>query len=162
MKPIAYVSDESYLALAGVAAEFESLDNGEVTIAHSSPRGAFRLDLAPGPYRVTLTKDGFGAKSVECELDTARPYSFRLLRDDLLGYMWPKWAVAGGESEVRIHSDTQCQVTLWRYGLNKEFERMVSWYDEHGPRTNIQITPDGDYTQSGVKWNSTGYPSRHP
>ena len=41
MKPIAYVSDEQYVALPDVVADFESLDSGEVTMLRSSARGGF-------------------------------------------------------------------------------------------------------------------------
>lgn len=162
MRPIAYVSDEDYVALAGVQAEFESLETGQISLGHSSPRGALYADLPPGRYRVTLAKDGYGSKWVECELGTAGTLQFRLLRDGLLGYMWPKWVRVGERSEVRLHSVEQCQLTLWRYGLQKEFVRMISWYDEHGPRSIMQITPDADFTQTGVTWNKLGYPAPHP
>ncbi len=38
---------------------------------------------------------------------------------------------------------------------------MLGWFDEHGPRAVMQITPDGDYTQTGVGWNKQGYGSPH-
>ena len=38
---------------------------------------------------------------------------------------------------------------------------MLGWFDEHGPRAVMQITPDGDYTQTGVQWNKQGYGSPH-
>ncbi len=161
-KAIAYVSDEDYVALAGVSAEFESLHTREVSIYHSSPRGAFYADLTAGTYRVTLAKDGYGSKWVECPLGAGEPFHFRLLSDRLLGYMWPKWVRAGERSEVRLHSVEQTQLTLWRYGLQKEYVGMISWFDEHGPRSVMQITPDGDFTQTGVNWNRRGYPSPHP
>ncbi len=78
-----------------------------------------------------------------------------------MGYMWPKWTKSGQLSEVRAHSSEQFQLSLWRYGLTKEFIRTISWYDEHGPDAVAQITPDGDYSQTGVNWNKVGYPSRH-
>jgi len=159
---IAYVSDENYLALAGTKAEFESLGNGEIVLLNSSPRGAFYGDIPPGRYRVTLSKDGYGSKWVDCQLELGKPFHFRLLSDCLLGYMWPKWVSAGEYSEVRGHSPEQYQLTLWRYGLKKEFVRDISWYDEHGPRATIQITPDSDYSQTGLNWNHHGYPSPHP
>lgn len=161
MNPIAYVSDENYLALDNVKAEFESLTDGAITILTSSPRGAFYGDLTPGRYRVTLAKEGYGAKWVNCEISGSEPYQFRLLRDCVLGFMWPKWVRSGERSEIRAHSPEQYQLTLWRYGLQKEFVQMLSWFDEHGPRATVQITPDGDYSQTGVDWNRHGYPSPH-
>lgn len=162
MRPIAYVSDENYLAIPGVFGEFENLQTGMVSIATSSARGAFYLDLAPGRYRVTLSRDGFGPKWVEVPVDGPAPLQFRLVSNSLYGFMWPKWVRAGEESEIRTHSPEQFQLSLWRYGVKKEFVRMLSWYDEHGPRTTLQITPDCDYSQTGVEWNKRGYLSRHP
>src|SRR5262245_18809458 len=161
-KPVAYISDENYVALPGVQAECESLNTGEVLLVHSSPTGALYADLPSGRYRVTLAKEGYGPKWVECPLGSGDPVQFRLLSDGLLGYMWPKWVRVGEKSEIRIHSTEQCQLTLWRYGLRKEYKRMVSWLDEHGPRAVAQILPEGDFTQTGVVWNQRGYPAPHP
>ena len=158
MKILAYVSDEMYVALSDVEAEFESLDSGVVTVLRSSPRGAFRGELPPGPYRVTLAKPGYGGKASRVELGGAPP-QLRLLADGLLGYMWPKWVRAGETAEFRVHAVEQYQLTLWRYGQRKEFAAMIGWLDEHGPRANQQTLPDGDFTQSGVRWNSDGYPA---
>lgn len=160
MKPFAYVSDEDYVAIPDVAGEFEA--NGCSLIFRSSARGAFLGDIAPGKYRVTLSHPQFGAKSTNVELGNGRPFQFRLLSHALLGFMWPKWIRSGEESEIRTHSREQFQLSLWRYGWNKEFVRMLSWFDEHGPQATRQITPDQDYSQSGVDWNRHGYLSRHP
>lgn len=162
MKLIGYVSDENYLALPDVQAELQSLDSGEIFLARSSARGALYAEVLDGKYRVTLAKDGYGAKWVVVELTHKSPIQFRLLSDSVLGYMWPKWVRGGERAEIRVHSPEQYQLTLWRYGLKKEFVQTVSWYDEHGPRTTAQITPDGDYSQTGVDWNRQGYASAHP
>ncbi|MCC6344879.1 MAG: carboxypeptidase regulatory-like domain-containing protein [Bryobacterales bacterium] len=159
MKPWAYVSDEMYLALAGVEAEFQSLESGEITLLRSSPRGAFHGALRPGPYRVALSKPGYGAKTSTVELKHERPVQFRLLSGGLIGYMYPKWARSGELCEYRIHSIEQYQLTLWRYGWKKEYVRMIGWVDEHGPQANRQILPDCDFTQTGVRWNNDGYPA---
>ncbi|HUQ95772.1 MAG TPA: N,N-dimethylformamidase beta subunit family domain-containing protein [Bryobacteraceae bacterium] len=158
MRQLAFVSDEMYIALAGVLGEFESQDSGEVTLIQSSPRGIFYGDLAPGAYKVILCKQGYGAKTVMMELGGKAP-QFRLLSDGLLGYMWPKWVRGGELAEYRVHAVEQYQLTLWRYGLKKEFVRMIGWVDEHGPQANRQLLPDGDFTPSGVRWNNDGYPS---
>jgi N,N-dimethylformamidase len=158
MKLIAFVSDENYVALADVAADFESLSSGDCYFIRSSARGAFYGDLPPGPYRVTLARTGFGAKRVDCTLSAVAPFQFRLLSDCLLGFMWPKWVRTNQQAEIRCHSPEPYQLTLWRYGLRKEFVRMLGWFDEHGPRATVQITPDGDYSQTGVHWNHCGYP----
>ena len=59
MPTIAYVSDEMYVALSDVVAEFEPVAGGAATILQSSPRGALRGDLPAGIYRVTLAKSGY-------------------------------------------------------------------------------------------------------
>ncbi len=158
MKPLAYVSDEMYVALPDVSAEFESGATGEVTLLRSSPRGVFYGGLSSGHYRVTLSKPGYGAKAARVELVGEAP-QFRLLSDGLLGYMWPKWVRGGEKAEYRVHAVEQYQLTLWRYGLRKEYVAMIGWVDEHGPQANRQILPDGDFTQAGVRWNQNGYPA---
>lgn len=162
MNPIAYVSDENYLALTDVQAEFQCKDDGRVFILRSSPRGAYYGEIPDGAYRVTLAKEGYGAKWTDLKKVGGQPFHFRLLSDTLLGYMWPKWIRSGERSEIRVHSPEQYKLSLWRYGLEKEFVRVLSWYDEHGPRSTVQITPDGDYSQTGVEWNRHGYLSPHP
>src|SRR5690242_12999621 len=154
MRVLGYVSDEMYVAIPDALAEFESPD-GAVTVVRSSPRGAFYGDLADGRYRVTLSRQGFGSKIVDVTLG-GEPYQFRLLADGLLGYMWPKWVRSGERSEFRVHSVEQYQLSMWRYGLKKESIGVIGWYDEHGPRATMQVTPDGDYTQTGVQWNKVG------
>ncbi len=70
--------------------------------------------------------------------------------------------VATGEkSEFRVHSPEQFKLKLYRYGNEKVLIRNLGWFDEHGPRATVQITPDGDYTQTGVQWNKRGYASPH-
>jgi N,N-dimethylformamidase len=157
MRILGYVSDEMYVAIPNAIVDFESAD-GTVTIVRSSPRGALYGDLAAGPYRITLSKNGFGSKIVRTSLGS-EPFQFRLLSDGLLGYMWPKWVRAGEQAEFRVHSVEQYQLSLWRYGLHKECMGVLGWYDEHGPKATVQLTPDCDYTQTGVQWNKLGYGS---
>jgi len=153
---LAYVSDEHYVALPDVLLEFES-DAGSFE-ARSRATGAVYAELPPGTYKVTLQKPGFGSKSVPIEIVHGQPpHHFRLLSDCLLGYAWPKWVKAGEKSEFRVHSVEPYQLSLWRYGIEKEQVRGLGWFDEHGPRATMQITPDGDYTQTGVAWNKFGY-----
>ena len=87
-------------------------------------------------------------------------FQFRLLPDRVLGYMWPKWVRGGEKAEYRVHSVEQYQITLWRYGWEKEYVRMIGWVDEHGPQANRQTLPDGDFTQgllgTGVNHRPTG------
>jgi hypothetical protein len=157
---VGYVSDERYVAIDGVSVAFER-DGRSVAVVHSSPSGAIDANIEPGRYRVILVKEGFGSKWVEIDVRTGAPYQFRLLSDSLLGYMWPKWVKSGQRSEFRVHAVEPYRLSLWRYGLCKEFIQLIGWYDEHGPRANMQITPDGDYTQTGVQWNRIGYGSPH-
>ncbi|HEY6565455.1 MAG TPA: carboxypeptidase-like regulatory domain-containing protein, partial [Pirellulaceae bacterium] len=158
---LGYVSDERYIAVADCAVEIEQ-DGGVVANTHSSASGAIRVDLEPGTYRVTMVRDGLGSKRSLIEVaSNHRPVQFRLLRDGLLGYCWPKWVRSGERSEFRVHAVEPYQLSLWRYGWKKEYIRNLGWFDEHGPRAVMQITPDGDYTQTGVNWNSIGYGSPH-
>ena len=59
---VGYVSDERYVALPDVMLEFE---NGSGSVeARSRATGAVHADVEPGPYKVTLYREGFGQKSV--------------------------------------------------------------------------------------------------
>jgi N,N-dimethylformamidase len=157
---VGYVSDERYVALADVAIEFER-DGRSVAVVRSTPRGGVHAEIEPGRYRVTLVKPGFGSKSVTLDVGAGEPYQFRLLSERLLGYMWPKWVASGEQAEFRVHSPETVQLSLWRYGQKKEFVRLLGWLGEHGPNPVMQITPDGDFSQTGVRWNTVGYVSRH-
>lgn len=155
---IGYVSDEKYVALPDVALEF--LDSaGHSCAVRSRASGSVYAELPPGEYTVILQKTGYGAKRSRVSVPVAEPHQFRLLSDGLLGYAWPKWVRAGEESEFRVHAVEPYKLELWRYGWEPEFVRGLGWHDEHGPRATMQVTPDGDYTRGGVRWNSVGYVS---
>ena len=154
---IGFVSDERDVALPDVLFEFQG-PAGSVS-ARSRADGSVHAALLPGPYNVTMNAPGFGAKRVRLDCPPLRPHRFRLLTDRLLGYAWPRWARSGEESEFRVHSPDPYRIDLYRYGLKVEHIRNLGWHDEHGPRATVQITPDGDYTQTGVCWNQVGYPS---
>ena len=156
---VGYVSNERYLALSDVSFEFRG--NDKVVLARSSISGAVYVDIEPGSYEVVFGKQGFGSKIVSVELSESEPYQFRLLADGLLGYMWPKCVQGGEIAEFRVHSDEEFSLELWRYGQTKELVRRIGTYDEHGPRATIQITPDGDYTQTGAMWNKHGYSNKN-
>ncbi|MEO7155943.1 MAG: carboxypeptidase-like regulatory domain-containing protein, partial [Vicinamibacterales bacterium] len=146
---IGFVSDETYSAVPDASLEFHRNEQCLATV-RSSASGAVYADLPQGEYRVTLACSGFGSKRVVATIDPAKPFQFRLLSNSLYGYAWPKWNRAGGSSEFRVHSpDEPYHLTLWRYGREKQFVRAIGWFDEHGPRANQQILPDGDFTQSG-------------
>src|SRR5437764_12209742 len=158
---IGYVSDERYVALPDVQLEFEG--QGGSFEVRSRASGVVHADLPLGEYTVTLAKAGYGSKRVRINVGRiGNPsYHFRLLSDGLLGYAWPKWVRSGEKAEFRVHAVEQYKLTLWRYGYEKELVRPIGWYDEHGPRATVQITPDGDYTQTGAQWNRFGYTSPH-
>jgi N,N-dimethylformamidase len=132
---LAYVSDERYVAVSGAALEFD--DGTAATILISTPSGAVYGDLPAGHYLVTLARDGYGAK--RCT-------------ERVTGYVWPKWARSGDTGSVRIHSPQPYRLSLARLGADAEPPAVIGWFDEHGPRATVQITPDGDYTQAGVEW----------
>jgi hypothetical protein len=155
---IGYASDERYAALPDVTVEFVNA-RGDSWEARSRATGAIHLELPAGHYRVTLQHPGYGAKRSELALPSAAPHHFRLLADGLSGYVWPKWVCSGASGEFRVHAVEQYHLELWRYGWTPELVRTVGWFDEHAPRATVQITPDGDYTQTGVEWNKVGYSS---
>lgn len=155
---VGYVSDERYIALSDVALEFRDA-SGNAVPARSSASGAVYADVVPGSYQVVLALNGYGSKIVNMEVKPDEPHQFRLLKDCLMGYVWPKCVKSGDRSEFRVHSHEQYKLELWRYGWEKELIRPIGWYDEHGPRATVQLTPDGDYTQVGAQWNRFGYTS---
>jgi N,N-dimethylformamidase len=157
---IGYVSDERYVALAEVCLEFTD-NRGESFEAHSRASGSVHCDMPPGEYLATLQKAGFGAKRQHVSIQPGQPHQFRLLSDGLLGFAWPKCVRSGERAEFRVHSVEPYKLELWRYGWTKEFISGLGWHDEHGPRAVMQVTPDGDYTQTGVRWNEVGYTSPH-
>src|SRR5687768_9102231 len=123
---IGYVSDERYTAVADALLEFSpageaTAPNADPVVVRSSPRGGVYAELPLGEYRVTLSKSGYGPKTVTVQVDPrqARPQQFRLLSDGLLGYVWPRWVRAGERGEFRVHSVEPYRLTLWRYGKEK-------------------------------------------
>ncbi|MCH2219911.1 MAG: hypothetical protein MK097_06240, partial [Dechloromonas sp.] len=155
---IGYVSNERYVALPDCLLLFEN--ENKAVDARSTANGAVYAELEPGEYQVTLAKDGYGSKIIRARIVDGTPFHFRLLSDCLLGYMWPKCVRFGEKSEFRVHAVEEYGLELWRYGADKEFVRRIGTFDEHGPRATMQITPDGDYTQTGVEWNKHGYHSK--
>lgn len=154
---IGYLSDERYVAIADGLLLFER--DGEAIPARSCANGAVYADLTPGRYEVSVNAHGFGPKRVTVDVRPGSAHQFRLLSNTLLGYAWPKCVKSGEKSEFRVHSPEQYRISLWRYGLEKELVRPIGWFDEHGPGATLQITPDGDYTQTGAQWNKFGYSS---
>lgn len=158
---LGYVSDEKYVALPGVRVECVNR-HGQSWEFQSRASGAIHGDLPADQYDIVLALPGFGSKRVSgLTLPARQPHQFRLMSDTLYGYAWPKWVQSGESSEFRVHAVEQYKLDLWRYGWEKEHVKGLGWHDEHGPRATMQITPDGDYTRTGVAWNRTGYASPH-
>ena len=154
---IGWVSDEWYSALADVMVEIEH-DGEAVAQVRSSASGRVEATIEPGDYRLTLAHPGFGSKGADVTVAPGKsPIQFRLLADDLLGFVWPRWVRSGEQAELRFHGTEPYRLSLWRYGAEKDFLKLLGWFDEHGPRSVMQITPDGDYTPGGVEWNRVGY-----
>jgi N,N-dimethylformamidase len=147
---LGYVSDERYVAISGALVEFD--DGTQVHVLTSAPTGAVYGDLAAGSYDVTIARDGFGAKRTSMVLGDGPPHHFRLLSEQVVGYVWPKWTRAGELGSVRVHSPEPYRLTLTRHGAHAEEVALLGWFDEHGPRATVQTTPDGDYTRTGLAW----------
>ncbi|MBT17403.1 MAG: N,N-dimethylformamidase [Dehalococcoidia bacterium] len=155
---IGYISDERYLSIPDAQVEFIN-SSGESFETRSRASGSVYADLPKGKYDIIIAKSGFGSKRVSLDLPLRHAHHFRLLPEKIIGYSWPKSIKSGQFSEFRIHSPEAYKLTLWRYGLNRELIRPVGWFDEHGPRATVQVSPDNDYTQKGIQWNTVGYTS---
>lgn len=150
---IGYVSDERFLAVPDAVVTFESAEVART--ARSGADGSVRESLPAGAYAVTIARDGFGSRRSSLAIGPDHvPVQFRLLSERPVGYAWPKWARAGERAEVRVHSPHPYRLELARYGLTVEPPRLLGWFDEHGPRANVQLTPDGDYTRDGLAWRA--------
>jgi hypothetical protein len=153
---VGYVSDEWYSALADVNLEFEG--DGTAMATRSTASGAVRIDLPLGRYNVSLAKPGYVPKRVDVAIDSpAAPYQFRLLSTATCGYVWPKCLKAGERAEVRVNCANPFSLQLWRYGWEREFVHHLGDFEDHPPGANLQILPDGDFSQNGVRWSELGY-----
>ena len=152
---IGYVSDEMYFAIPGALLEF--VRDSESYQTHSSASGAVHADISPGEYEVTLQCAGYGAKRLRMNVPAGVPYQFRLLSDRLYGYAWPKWVRPGEVANVCVHASEPYFLELWRYGWDKECVRRCGYFEDHPKGANRQVVPDGDFTQTGVRWNEFGY-----
>lgn len=156
---VGYVSDELDSALVDVAVELEGNRLAEPIATRSRASGAIYADVPAGRYQATLAQPGYGAKRAEIDVADGPPHRFRLLSDQLLGYAWPKWVRSGESSEFRVHSPEPYRLDLYRYGVCRELVKRLGWFDDHGPRATVQLAPDGDFTQLGIRWNQVGYGS---
>ena len=140
---VGYVSDERYVAIRKSA---------RVRSRRSIRRGAlagYGVGLRGRDARPEVQGDAgvrdFGFKSVYMAPRDDRPYHFRLLRDGLRGTCGPSGSGPGRDRNSAC-TPWSLPAGLYRYGRKKELIRNIGWYDEHGPRATMQITPDGDYT----------------
>jgi len=151
---VGFVSDEYYTSIPEVLLEF---DSGTALVqTRSSASGAVLADLAPGDYQVALYKPGFSRKRVAMTARPGQAYQFRLLSTRPCGYTWPKWVRSGERSDVCVSCGEPFEIQLWRYGLRREHVRSIGYWDDHPPGAMLQIVPDGDFTQSGTRWNRHG------
>jgi N,N-dimethylformamidase len=154
MPLIGYVSDERYLAVSG--ADVELAGAAGTYQLRSTPSGALHGEVPPGRYTATLAREGYGQKRTPVVLDGGEPYQFRLLSERCFGYAWPKWVRTGDSATFRVSSPEPYRLALVRHGAHAEEVALLGWFDEHGPRATVQVTPDGDYTQTGVGWHDSG------
>lgn len=150
---VGYVSDENFVAVADAVLELSG-DDG-VWTARSTASGAVRLDIPAGDYDVAVARDGFGSKVTRVRVAPGQPVQIRLLRERLVGYVWPKAARSGERCELRVSAPVRYRAELWRYGEHKEFVAHAG-HGEHAPAATAQVTPDGDYCATGVGWNQVG------
>jgi N,N-dimethylformamidase len=71
--------------------------------------------------------------------------------------VWPKWGPSGSTGELRVHAAADYEMSLWRYGWEREHIADMGYFEDH-PRGSVrQILPDGDIAASGARWNDFGY-----
>lgn len=151
---IGFVSDEMFVAIADAQLEFKRIDDGQRTEARSSASGAVNLDLPPGEYEVALAHPNFGSKISTLSISRdMQPHQFRLLSKSLVGYIWPKWCRSGEVGEIRFSAHEVVEISLWRYGWEKEFIRDIGRFQAFAPSGDSQTLPDGDIAKIGVNWN---------
>ena len=165
---VAFVSDENFSALAGVAVCIHPAGGGNadrmdtVSMADGAVLTPTPLDPARCPYTVTLALGGYGGKvsTLDAVEGGGAPAQLRLLSDSMVGYMHPKWSPSGHSAEYCIHSTMPYKLELYRCGASEqEHVSTIGWIDEHGPQTMRQVLPDGDFTQTGCGWNRVGFNS---
>ncbi|MGH7291772.1 MAG: N,N-dimethylformamidase beta subunit family domain-containing protein, partial [Myxococcota bacterium] len=149
---IGHVSDEWDAALADVLVEMVPADGSPPVATRSRASGAVWADLPAGRCEVILARTGYGSKRSSVTCDPAHPLRLRLLSDGLLGYVWPKCATAGAMAELRIHADAPYELSLWRYGWERECVADLGRFDPYSPDGLRQVLPDGDIAAVGVQW----------
>ena len=159
---IGYVSDERYVALPDVAAGVRQRPRRVV----GGPVAGARV-RAPGPAagRVHASSSRSRASGRSSAASRCPPPSRTSSACSPTGCSATPGRSGCGparQSEFRVHSVEPYKLELWRYGWEPEFVRGLGWHDEHGPRATMQVTPDGDYTRTGVEWNKVGYAQLGP
>jgi N,N-dimethylformamidase len=150
---IAFVSDEYFFAVPDAQVELTS--GSAVVSLRSSASGAVRGELEPGVYAVVVSRPGYGPKRSQITLAPGRPPAqLRLLRDSrVYGYLWPKYVRSGEASELRVHSSEPYRAELWHYGWEATPVADLGLYSDMHPASELrQLLPDGDFTQTGVRW----------
>ena len=90
----------------------------------------------------------------------SEPFDFRLLSDRLLGYIWPRCVKSGERSEFSRPLCWRVRIGALALRGGQGIRPPHRPFDEHGPGATMQISPDGDYTQTGIEWNKHGYHSK--
>ena len=152
---VGYVSDEFYVGIPNVGIEFTR--EGISVAIRSRTSGSVYANVEPGAYRVYLSREGFTPKWVDMEVRAGVIHHFRLLSDNISGYVWPKWVRSGDTGQVRLHSPRDAVVSLWRYGWEREFVTELGHLTDEPRGAYCQILPDGDVSRTGVRWSDHGY-----
>ena len=156
---VGYVSNERYVALADMLFEFRR--DGRVATAHSTISGTVYADIEPGEYEVVLGGPGHWFKD-RAHGGSARPaISVSLIVGRATGLYVAQMRTRRRTGRIpgarggRVRTGA---VALRRRQRNSSAASAL--LTSTGPRANMQITPDGDYTQTGVQWNKHGYHSK--
>lgn len=151
---IGYVSDEMFVAISDAHLEFRDAVNAGIYLFKSAPSGAVYGELPYGKYQVIISHPDFGSKITSFDYSPdGRPAQFRMMSKKLTGYIWPKWSQSGESAEMRFSSHEVIDVTLWKMGWEVEKIRELGRFEPFAPSGDCQTLPDGDISQSGVRWN---------
>ena len=159
--PVAFVSDETYSAICDVAIEFAR--NGKSVAITRPPRRAGRCmpiflpaNIRSRSRRMGLARSASSRRSIPRNRINSDCSPIRCTATP-----GRNGTARGAGSEFRVHCpDESYHLSLWRYGKEKELIRPIGWFDEHGPRANQQILPDGDFTPPA--WTGIGRGTTRP
>ena len=151
---VGYVSDEYFIAISNVSIEATCNSCSELYVAHSSASGAIDLPITQGTYTFALSAAGFSPKRSTQEISIGTQINFRLLSNQLYGYVSPRWSVSGTEATVLVSSKTPYSLELWHYGAKKTLIKRLG-FDTHPVGATLQTTPDGDYLSDPLNWNDS-------